>query len=205
MKASPIVFLPYSRVQAFLPQDFLHRVPRLLSMESSNNYSKCSIFIKHILLTNPIFQDKRLQIFITTIYIWAKYNSHAIQEGWYEYDVSLKVWVGIIGRNVIGPYLLSLRLNGVSYTNFLQEQLSILLENVPLAIRPWMWFLHNGAPTHFSITARQYPNHRIGRAGAQPWPPKSTDLNPLDFCIWGHLKSSGYFEIKKFYFVTKFW
>lgn len=70
----------------------------------------------------------------------------------------------------------------------------MLLENIPLAIRLRMWFMHDGTPAHFSITARLYldvvyPNRCIGRAGSPPWSPGSPYLNPLIFCIWGHLKS----------------
>ncbi|KYN29267.1 hypothetical protein ALC57_01390, partial [Trachymyrmex cornetzi] len=34
--------------------------------------------------------------------------------------------------------------------------------------------------------------YRIGRAGTQPWPLRSPDLNPLDYFLWGHLKSLVY-------------
>ena len=32
----------------------------------------------------------------------------------------------------------------------------------------------------------------IGRGGPIPWPPKSPDLNPLDFCVWGYAKGLVY-------------
>jgi len=35
--------------------------------------------------------------------------------------------------------------------------------------------------------------HRwISRGGPIPWPPKSLDLNPLDFFFWGYLKNIVY-------------
>jgi hypothetical protein len=60
-----------------------------------------------------------------------------------------------------------------------------------------MWFMHDGAPPHFSITAREfsenmYPAWRIGRGGPTAWPPRSPDLNPVHFHIWGHLKTLAY-------------
>ncbi|KAJ4438886.1 hypothetical protein ANN_14840 [Periplaneta americana] len=56
---------------------------------------------------------------------------------------------------------------------------------------------HDGAPAHFSRTARRYLNRRfpdrwIGRGGPIAWLPRSPDLNPLDFYLWGHLKSLVY-------------
>ena len=60
-----------------------------------------------------------------------------------------------------------------------------------------MRFMHDGAPPHFSRVARQFFNQHfankwIGRGGPVAWPARSPDLNPLDFHLWGHLKSIVY-------------
>jgi len=57
--------------------------------------------------------------------------------------------------------------------------------------------MHDGAPPHFSRIARQYLNDHfpgmwIGRNGPVEWPPRSPDLNPIDFYFWGHVKSEVY-------------
>ena len=57
--------------------------------------------------------------------------------------------------------------------------------------------MHDGAPPHFSRVARQFLNQHfadkwIGRGGPIAWPARSPDLNPLDFHLWGHLKSIVY-------------
>ncbi|KAJ4439349.1 hypothetical protein ANN_07471, partial [Periplaneta americana] len=73
-----------------------------------------------------------------------------------------------------------------------------VLEDTPLINRQHIHFLHDGAPAHFSRTARRYLDRRfpdrrwIGRGGPIAWPPRSPDLNPLDFYLWGHLKSLVY-------------
>lgn len=48
-----------------------------------------------------------------------------------------------------------------------------------------------GSPPHFSLNVRnrlnqQYPNKWIGKP--VNWPPRSPDLNPLDYFLWGYLK-----------------
>jgi len=53
--------------------------------------------------------------------------------------------------------------------------------------------MHDGAPPHFSRIARHYlndnfPGKWIGRTG----PPRSPDLNPIDFYFWAHVKSEVY-------------
>ncbi|EZA62615.1 hypothetical protein X777_07429 [Ooceraea biroi] len=60
-----------------------------------------------------------------------------------------------------------------------------------------MWFMHDGAPAHFSRVARDHLNRNygqrwIGRGGQVAWPPRSPDMNPLDFYLWGHVKSMVY-------------
>ncbi|KAJ4432367.1 hypothetical protein ANN_20986 [Periplaneta americana] len=72
-----------------------------------------------------------------------------------------------------------------------------VLEDTPLINRQHIHFLHDGAPAHFSRTARRYldrrfPDRWIGRGGPIGWPPRSPDLNPLNFYLWGHLKSLVY-------------
>lgn len=59
--------------------------------------------------------------------------------------------------------------------------------------------MHDGAPPHFSMEVQQflcnqYPRRSIGRGRNAPvsWPPRSPDLNSLDFYFWGHLKSMVY-------------
>ena len=57
--------------------------------------------------------------------------------------------------------------------------------------------MHDGAPPHFSRVARQFLNRHfankwIGRGGPVAWPARSPDFNPLDFHLWGHLKSIVY-------------
>ena len=61
------------------------------------------------------------------------------------------------------------------------------------------YFKQDGAPPHYGIEVRQYlnqllPNAWIGRRGLVEWPPRSPDLPPLDFYLWGHLKVMVYQE-----------
>nr|XP_015922443.2 uncharacterized protein LOC107450974 [Parasteatoda tepidariorum] len=69
--------------------------------------------------------------------------------------------------------------------------------DVPAATCRNIWFQHDGAPAHFSSAVREYldricPNRWIGRGGPVPWQPRSPDLTPLDFYLWGHMKSIVY-------------
>jgi len=60
-----------------------------------------------------------------------------------------------------------------------------------------MFFHHDGTPSHYTRHVMQhfndtFRNRWIGRDSTINWPPRSPDLNPLDFCLWGLVKSEVY-------------
>jgi len=130
-------------------------------------------------------------------HLWGRDNPHGTIESNYQHRFSVNVWCGVIGDQIIGPYIFPQRLTGAIYANFLRDELPALLENVPLQTRLQMYYQHDGAPPHFSQVVRQYldhkfPNRWIGRGGTQNWPPWSPDLNPLDYHVWGYMKAMVY-------------
>lgn len=93
----------------------------------------------------------------------------------------------------IGPYFLPPRLNGNIYANFLENELPVLLEDLPLLMREDMIFQHDGAPAHSSRRAcavlnARFPDKWMGRGGPIIWPARSPDLNVLDYFVWGYIK-----------------
>ena len=59
--------------------------------------------------------------------------------------------------------------------------------------------MQDGAPPHFScfvtdVLNERFPDAWIGRGGQIPWPPRSSDLSPLDFFLWGYIKNTVYAE-----------
>lgn len=110
---------------------------------------------------------------------------------------NLNVWMGIIDNYLIGPYFLPEHLNGEFYEDFLRNELPLLLEDLPLTLRRDMRYQHDGCPAHYRRGVRDwldenYPNKWIGRGGPIPWPARSPDLTPMDFYVWGHMKSIVY-------------
>ncbi|GFX38244.1 uncharacterized protein TNCV_3838401 [Trichonephila clavipes] len=83
---------------------------------------------------------------------------------------------------------------------FLNEVLNEFLDDIPLAYIhdiQRLWFQHEGAPAHFCGPVRDwldiaFPGRWIGRQGPVLWPPRSPDLTPLDFFLWGHLEELVY-------------
>jgi hypothetical protein len=131
-------------------------------------------------------------------HIWARANPHATQEARYQTTFSINVWAGIFGHWLIGPARLPEQLTGTTYREFLErltrDILPDVLDDVLLQLRVGMLFMHDGDPPHISHIARQYlndhfPGKWIGRNGPLARPPRSPDLNPIDFYLCGHVKN----------------
>jgi hypothetical protein len=59
-------------------------------------------------------------------------------------------WGQGLFMTLVGPHVLSHGFTGNHFRDFLLHGLPKLLEDVPLAVRARMWYMHDGAPAHFS-------------------------------------------------------
>ena len=128
---------------------------------------------------------------------YADENPHAMRMINHQQRWLLNVWGGILGEHLLGPYFIDGHLNGNSYLRLPCDDLDDLLENVALAARRQIVFQHDGAPAHNSRIVREFldetfPDSCIGRGGTVRWPPRSPNLTPLDFFLWGHIKGEVY-------------
>jgi hypothetical protein len=131
------------------------------------------------------------------LHVWAHENPHEIRPASFQNEFSCNVWMGVYNNAICGPYFLPRRLNSNLFYEFLQNNFRQLLENLPLINRR-RWIQMDGAPAHYGRQIREWLNenyqHRwIGRlppgnnarflpgVGPIAWPPRSPDLNPLDF------------------------
>jgi hypothetical protein len=115
----------------------------------------------------------------------------------HQQQFSINVWAGIVGDCSLGVHVLPHWLTDKHYWDFLLHDLAELLEYVPLPVRSQMWYMHDGAPAHFSCAVWGVRNNIhyiwwVGRGGPTAWPPRLPDLNPLDFYLWEHLKTHLY-------------
>jgi hypothetical protein len=60
-------------------------------------------------------------------HLWDHDNSHGTVKSNYQHRFSVNVWSGVIGNQLICPYIFPQHLTGDIYTNFLQEELPALL------------------------------------------------------------------------------
>lgn len=159
-------------------------------------------------ITNIIFSDEATftlngHVNRQNCRYWATENPHWMQECHTQRPQKINTWAAIVRNRIVGPYFFEGTLNGEDYLNFLQFELipalAVLFPNPqdPDIPNNEIWFQQDGAPPHYSIAVRQFldatfPNRWIGRRGPIEWPPRSPDITPLDFFLWGYLKSKVY-------------
>ena len=91
---------------------------------------------------------------------------------------------------VIVIVILDDHMTGQNYLDFLQNELPKQVGDVPLATRIAMYFQRDVTTSHYTRHVMQhlndtFRNRWICRGSTINWPPRSPDLTPLDFCLWG--------------------
>jgi hypothetical protein len=152
-------------------------------------------FINKIMFTDEATFTRRGIFNFRNKHSWDIANPNVITERHFQHEFKINIWCGLIDNIFLGPYELPPNLNGALYLNFLQTKLIDYLDELPLNLRRDMVFMQDGAPAHFARPVRRYLDANfnwIGRGSRRPWPARSPDFNPLDFCIWGYMKSMVY-------------
>ncbi|KAG8303110.1 hypothetical protein J6590_108196 [Homalodisca vitripennis] len=98
---------------------------------------------------------------------------------------------------VYGPFFFMERtVTGIIYLDMLQNFLIPQIDEDEQQDAPF-YYQQNGAPPHYLTDVRDFLNGRfpgrwIGRSGQIAWPPRSPDLTPMDFFLWGFIKDKVY-------------
>lgn len=110
------------------------------------------------------------------------------------------VWCGLHAGGVLGPYFFkneagaNVTVNGERYREMLDGW---FFPNVATHDLEELWFQQDGATCHTShetinLLKETFGERVISRNGPVDWPPRSCDLTPLDFFLWGHVKAQVY-------------
>lgn len=110
----------------------------------------------------------------------------------------LSLWIGICGQgSLVGPIFYDNNMNGVDYLNMINENIVPELHRIYGNRFNRLWWFQDGAPAHRTMNVRQKLRELFGTRVVAlhhdvEWPPRSPDLTPCDFFLWGHIKSKVY-------------
>ena len=143
-----------------------------------------------------------------------KVNNHNVREYAptrnpppFHYDKNISrekvsAWIGLCGNgSMIGPFFFDGNLNGEGYLRLINEQIVPELDRQfvrqPDGSYERTWWVQDGAPPHRSVIVTErlsqlFNNRVIAMNHPVEWPPRSPDLTPCHFFLWGYLKSKVY-------------
>lgn len=124
---------------------------------------------------------------------WARNNPHWVGGLKEVHKKYVMAWAGILDNQIIGPYFFERNVTGDSYLEMITDYL--LPELHRRRINPHdICYMHDGAPAHRTAAVRQCLTDNFfgwigpGDGSFLAWPPRSPELNPLDFYLWGVLQ-----------------
>ena len=106
------------------------------------------------------------------------------------------MWAAIGQTGSFGPYFFDENVTSERCFTMLQEQ--FWPDVIGKGDEDTLIFMQNGAPPHWGRNVRAWfnetlPGRWMGRGSPNlPWPPRSPDLTPCDFFLWGFIKSKVY-------------
>ncbi|GFX32014.1 retrovirus-related Pol polyprotein from transposon 412 [Trichonephila clavipes] len=111
----------------------------------------------------------------------------------------LTVWCALWADGIIGPYFKNdeghnVTVNGDPYRAMITNFFIPELNNHDVQE---LWFQQDGATCHtaratIDLLKDTFGHRLISRFGPVNWPPRSCDLTPLDYFLWGYVKSLVY-------------
>jgi len=118
------------------------------------------------------------------------------------HDQKVTVWCGVSAKKIIGPYFFeneagkAVTINGARYRAMLRDFVFPEMTENGMAD---FWFQQDGATAHttrdsMTLLRTMFDRRVISKNGDFDWPPRSPDLTPPDFFLWGYLKSKVYID-----------
>lgn len=187
----------YSGAQDILPADEPRRIA--FSQWIIENNLNDGNFLKNILWTDECHFSREGVVNFHNTHIWSSQNPKKVRRKSYQTRFSVNLWAGVLGNELVGPFRIPPRLNSANYLEFLRTEIEDFLDNLSLTNLADIIYQHDGAPAHCGRRVRawldmNFSNKYISRNGPINWPPRSPDLTPLDFYVWGRMKEVVYFS-----------
>ncbi|GFW21736.1 uncharacterized protein TNCV_2529351 [Trichonephila clavipes] len=131
--------------------------------------------------------------------IWSEANPQVYVETTLHPE-KLTVWCALWAGGIIGPYFFkndeghNVTVNGDRYRAMITIFFIPVLNNHDVQE---LWFQQDGATYHtaratIDLLKDTFGDRLISRFGPVNWPPRSCDLTPLDYFLWGCVKSLVY-------------
>ena len=123
--------------------------------------------------------------------IWAEFQPNEIVETPLN-DAKVMVWCAFSSKSFYGPYFFEETVNWQNYLamlkNFFWQRHKMVKDS------RYFFFQQDGVPPHRKKEVQTWLKSKFGAnfLESNVWPPRSPDLNPCDFSLWGTIKQGAY-------------
>jgi hypothetical protein len=192
-----IKFKPYKLqlLQALKQND---KVERLSFCESMQVLIEDENFLQRMVFSDEATFHLCGKVNRHNVRIWGSENPHAYVEHVRD-SPKVNVFCAIANNKVYGPFFfIEQTINGIVFLDMMTEWLIPQLEQDSADFILQL----DGAPPHYHLSVRAelnnlLPQRWIGRVGPNDdallkWPPRSPDITPCDFFLWGYIKDKVY-------------
>uniref|UniRef100_A0A914PRY5 Transposase n=1 Tax=Panagrolaimus davidi TaxID=227884 RepID=A0A914PRY5_9BILA len=183
-------------VQELYPEDFANRMDFCEIM--LNLIDEDPDFLQSIWFSDEATFTLHGEVNRHNMRIWSKENPHAFREEPLHSE-KIMVWCAISVFGILGPYYFDGNVNNENYLMLLKEFHRDLKSKFPTQSKTAI-LQQDGAPPHWHKSVRSWLNQNIKWIGRSSpyisWPPRTPDLAPNDFFLWGFLKSLVYHDGK---------
>ena len=100
-------------------------------------------------------------------------------------------------EGILGPYFFEETVNQYNYLKMLQR--FFWRRHVQTPIYTKYYFQQDGATPHTTNIVQNWLSEKFSTklVDKKMWPPRSSDMNPCDYFLWGYLKSVVYNPLSK--------
>lgn len=185
----------YTQVQHLRDTDPERRVAfcewMLTKIEENQNFTKNIIWTDEAkFMKNGLYNRHNS-------HFWSEENPHVVRESNFQDLWKFNVFCGIKNDSVIWYHFYNENLNGERYVEILNNVVGPVVRNMPEREALTAFYQMDGAPPHNTRIVgetldQMFEDRWIANNGPFLWPPRSPDLNPLDFFVWGYIKNKVY-------------
>ncbi|GFX27530.1 putative DD41D transposase [Trichonephila clavipes] len=177
----------------------IHQARRRFVEWAQNEIAVVPDFHKRILFSDEAHFRVNGYVNKQNCLIWSEANPQVYVERPLHPE-KLTVWCALWAGGIIGPYFFkndeghNVTVNDDRYRAMITNFFIPELKNHDVQE---LWFQQDGATCHtaratIDLLKDTFGDRLISRFGSVNWPPRSCDLTPLDFFLWGYVKSLVY-------------
>lgn len=150
------------------------------------------VFLENVMWSDEAHFYLHGQLTSKNCIIWEKDNPHSFTTTPL-HSPKVTVWCAFTAKCKLPPFFFTSTVDGAGYLEMLKSHMK---PHLPRAVTN-ITFQQDGAPPHIAKPVRMFltqtfSDRVISRFFPQKWPPRSPDLNPVDYWLWGHLKHNVY-------------